>query len=437
MAQKQPSSLRIRAFQVGFGDCFLLTFRYATEERHVLIDFGTSERPKRSRPLEEIAEQIREACGGHLHGLVATHRHSDHIAGFMTKKDGSGPGDVIATCAPEVVVQPWTEDPRAAKDATAPTSYGRDGTALVHSLSAMQDVAEAVARLAPGLSALTPPQRRLVGFIGELGIANRPAVQNLIDLGKQGRAAFVSCGSRSGLEPVLPGVKIHVLGPPTLKQSEAIRKQRSRDAAEYWHLQAAGFVAAATGGRADQPRRLFPHADYYPQTPIWGRWLVERLQHLSANSLFQLVRILDGQMNNTSVILLFEIGAMRLLFPGDAQIENWSYALAQPDKQALLRGVNLYKVGHHGSLNATPKSLWKLFANRGRTAARMYAINSTMGGKHGKEQDGTEVPRRPLVQALEAETHYFSTQSIRSVQRNYQDFEVDFAGQTIRRVEGK
>jgi hypothetical protein len=32
-------------------------------------------------------------------------------------------------------------------------------------------------------------------------------------------------------------------------------------------------------------------------------------------------------MNNTSVILFFEVGSKKLLFPGDAQIENWSYAL--------------------------------------------------------------------------------------------------------------
>ena len=74
-------------------------------------------------------------------------------------------------------------------------------------------------------------------------------------------------------------------------------------------------------------------------------------------------------MNNTSVILLFEVGA-RPLFPGDAQVENWSYALEDaPDHEAtraLLADVDLYKVGHHGSLNATPKKLlWEGFRKRG------------------------------------------------------------------------
>jgi beta-lactamase superfamily II metal-dependent hydrolase len=80
--------------------------------------------------------------------------------------------------------------------------------------------------------------------------------------------------------------------------------------------------------------------------------------------LLQIVRSLDQEMNNTSVILLFQIGKKKLLFPGDAQIENWQFALQQKKYRSLLSSVNLYKVGHHGSRNATPKSLWKLFKNK-------------------------------------------------------------------------
>ena len=67
--------------------------------------------------------------------------------------------------------------------------------------------------------------------------------------------------------------------------------------------------------------------------------------------------MLDQAMNNTNLILLFEIGAKKFLFSGDAQIENWTYALkAVPDVERvreLVADVGVYKVGHHGSLNAT------------------------------------------------------------------------------------
>jgi beta-lactamase superfamily II metal-dependent hydrolase len=77
---------------------------------------------------------------------------------------------------------------------------------------------------------------------------------------------------------------------------------------------------------------------------------------------------MDGALNNTSVILLMQAGKKKFLFPGDAQWEHWEYSL-QRDKKDL-KNVDLYKVGHHGSLNATPKTLWKLFAKRGDRSKR-------------------------------------------------------------------
>ena len=134
--------------------------------------------------------------------------------------------------------------------------------------------------------------------------------------------------------------------------------------------------------------------------------------------MLELVRILDKAMNNTSVILLFEIAGRAFLFPGDAQIENWLYALKhahdRDEKLALLRRVELYKVGHHGSLNATPKSLWELFDLRSDDPAdenRLRTLVSTLRGKHGQEDRGTEVPREKLVEELKAKSHFFSTDS--------------------------
>jgi len=50
--------------------------------------------------------------------------------------------------------------------------------------------------------------------------------------------------------------------------------------------------------------------------------------------MLSIVRILDQSMNNTSLILLFTVGKKSFLFPGDAQIENWTYALATDPKHA-------------------------------------------------------------------------------------------------------
>ena len=139
---------------------------------------------------------------------------------------------------------------------------------------------------------------------------------------------------------------------------------------------------------------------------------------MTGEQMLELVRILDKAMNNTSVILLFEIAGRAFLFPGDAQIENWLYALEhakdREKKLAILRRVELYKVGHHGSLNATPKSLWELFELKSGNAAnkkRLKTIVSTLHGKHGQIDHGTEVPREKLVNELKAKSDFFSTDS--------------------------
>jgi hypothetical protein len=423
----RPNSLRIRTYQVGFGDCFLLSFRYSTFERHVLIDFGSTARPGWSLSLDKIATQIKEHCGGKLHGVVATHRHQDHISGFATRPKGDGSGDIIASCRPNVIVQPWTENPKLAPNARGPETYRRQRRvrAFTGTLVAMQEFAQAIVHFTSTASFTSPSQKRRLQFLGENNISNRSAVENLIRMGKMGRPVYAYYGSKSGLDSFLPGVAVHVLGPPTLKQTEMIRHQRSMNITEYWHMRAHALHPSGYRVAADAP---FPKASTLQAFPTSSRWLVERLQRLQVEEVFEMVRILDDQMNNTSLILLFKVGSVGILFPGDAQFENWSYALSQPHVRQLLKNVQVYKVGHHGSLNGTPKSLWKLFENRSRRSqgARMISLNSTMAGIHGSAINNTEVPRRTLVDALKRETNYLTTQDIKGRQRISLDLVVDF-----------
>src|SRR6266496_4466778 len=123
---EMPKRIVLRSYQVGFGDCFLLSFVYTEQDRrHILIDFGTTELPKRKKPSEhmlKIAKQIASDCDGQLTAIVATHRHADHISGFGTDGKTGRSGEIIRALKPKVVIQPWTEDPKAAKNARQATS---------------------------------------------------------------------------------------------------------------------------------------------------------------------------------------------------------------------------------------------------------------------------------------------------------------------------
>lgn len=410
---KTPSSATLRSYQVGFGDCFLLTFNYGEKagdtRKHVLIDFGSTAQPKTGGlPMKTIAQEIAKDCGGKLHAVVATHRHRDHISGF-----GGPPGRIIASLKPDVVVQPWTEHPQAKVGAKEAPAVVQRAKGFVRALGEMHAIAGATLKEIQTLRA-TKTVKAQLSFLGDDNLPNRAAIDTLI--GMKCDHAYVNYGSKSGLEKVLPGVKIHVLGPPTLKQSNAIEQQRSVDPGEFWHLQAMAAKRSASKGKP-----IFPRAKRVAGTslPIETRWFLPRVESIRGDQLLEIVRILDKQMNNTSVILLFEAGGKKLLFPGDAQLENWTYALKEAKDSAkvrqLLSAVDLYKVGHHGSLNATPKTLWKLFKKRGplKKKKRLMTVMSTMAGKHGSVDRDTEVPRSKLLKALNEESTLFNTQNLR------------------------
>jgi len=410
VARNAPVRLTVRTYDVGFGDCFLLSFHYARRDRHVLIDFGSMAWPTgktiRRDYANHIAAAIREDCGGKLHAVVATHRHQDHVSGFA-RQGGRGPGEIIRALAPELVIQPWTEDPAAATDATAPARRG-----FTRTLLAMQEVAGSVVQAAATLRGeQLRSVREQLRAIGMDNIANRDAIANLQSMAPN---RYVHHGSNAGLGRLLPGVRTTVLGPPTVEQAGAIRQQRSTDPDEFWHVAQTFWqrLAATKPANAGAPKALFPGhpTGRLPRSAGWFRYAAMREQ---ADSLLSIVRMLDKAMNNTSVILLFEVNDTVLLFPGDAQYENWMYALSKPAIRDRLARVNVYKVGHHGSLNATPKTLWRAFAQKGGadTPRRLETLLSTMAGVHGSEERKTEVPRRPLLRALGEDSRLTNTQA--------------------------
>lgn len=402
---KKPVEVEIITYQVGFGDCFLLKVHYDRGRAHsMLIDFGSTH--KESFSLSQIAKQIATDCTDGLDVVVATHRHKDHVHGFTRTKTGRGTGKLIRDLKPRVVIQPWTEDPKAQPDALKPTKkYGSQGPAFAARLADMQALAGSVEQYSRILRFHGERNlRKSLRVLGENNLGNAAAMENLRSMGKRHYYAYHGMDLKLARE--LPGVKVHVLGPPTLAQTTSIEKQRSRDEDEFWHLQARAGVIHAEG------TALFPGYKTL-RNPVWARWALRRFRKSRAEQLLSIVRSLDHQMNNTSLILLLQIGNKRLLFPGDAQHENWAYALSKAWVRKLLQGVDVYKVGHHGSLNATPKSMLKLFQKKqsvvGAGETAMHSLLSTMSGVHGTESRRTEVPRNSLVKKLNKETQLLST----------------------------
>src|SRR4051812_2151043 len=106
MATKAKTrAARLRMYNVGFGDTFLLTLPTAGRDRRILIDCGSVAKAQRS--IGEIAQSIVDEIGAEgkprLDVVIATHRHRDHVAGFASPVwDDVEVGEVW---------MPWTEHP--------------------------------------------------------------------------------------------------------------------------------------------------------------------------------------------------------------------------------------------------------------------------------------------------------------------------------------
>ena len=88
--RRADPAVRIRMYRQGLGDCFLVTFDVGRDERHMLIDCGTLGAQTTKVKLAEVVTDIRAVTGDHLHVLVATHEHLDHVSGFRSLRDEFG-----------------------------------------------------------------------------------------------------------------------------------------------------------------------------------------------------------------------------------------------------------------------------------------------------------------------------------------------------------
>lgn len=437
-----PTSATLWAYDVGFGDCLLLELAYSKRDtRFVLFDAGSvaqghvgtaNKLTALQRIANDITDKVTQAPGGKLVAIVATHRHKDHISGFATNAKKTGPGDVLKKLKPKVVVQPWTETPRAAPDWKGPGKrVGPKGARALDAYATTPGTLDAVQELAAHAYAISTTRWRGGKRAGEAlaakadnNMKNAEAVAMLRSPSRGTKHDYVYAGARAkNLERELPGVTVRVIGPPTATQYPPVWASFADSSDEYWKLreqltdergiwrravQGAGRAVASRSRRGASP--LFPGARLLGRVPQSARWLVDRMDREHDNGLLGMVDLADSVLNNSSVILLLKISNHRLLFPGDAQLENWQYALQHaPDKAATLRelkNTDLYKVGHHGSRNATPEHLlWDRFAKAGRKKGKkMIAVLST---KRTARWPG--VPRPSLVNALHAGTELTRT----------------------------
>lgn len=313
---EMPTTIDLYAYNVYFGDCFLLVFNYPSgPRRSVLIDFGSTGKGSSHHGREvaesdeasnestgarllKVAKHVAETCGNSLDVVVATHRHKDHIYGFGLKEAGK----VILDCRPKIVIQPWTEDPQDQRDlsrrgvtADGETFRSSPEGSFAAMLNDMHLVAESIETEAKTLGEQTDSVRgidtalrdRIIFTADDNKIKNKAAVQNLHAMGTapDSQSHYVYFGyDKIDWETILPGVNVKILGPPRLEDSSEITSATS-SSEEFWSLQAIHqhfwSVQAATSrviGSNAPTNTIFPASKAIHERPPNVRWIIRQLR---------------------------------------------------------------------------------------------------------------------------------------------------------------
>lgn len=429
--------LRIRMYRHGLGDCLLLRFakRSAEGTFNVLIDCGLiSVASGHKEKMTAVVEDIAEACEGRIDIAVMTHEHWDHASGFSEQQVQAAFDDFDI----REVWYAWTEDP--ANDLGCKLREERAAK-----VKAVSMAAKALAGIADNPLAARRSED-LGNLLGFFGVDLSAAKAGNGSIGKT-RAAFEYLAMRPGVRvryrhpsdhpytlPGVDGVRVFAFGPP--EDEMLLKKSRpTKSGREVYELTAELSVtasldrafdrlASAGGANSDTSDCPFDESCHKKtpsnellqlQTDTWfapgEEWRQIELDWTQAAE--NLAINLDSHTNNTCLVLAFEFidSGEVFLFPADAQVGNWlswqdlrwkirgDEGSEQVTAHDLLARTVFYKVGHHGSHNATLRDLGlELMTNENLTAFIPVMKAEAMKNRW------KEMPFDPLVRRLNEKT---------------------------------
>lgn len=354
------SGLRIRIYNVLFGDAILLTVPEIDGEGrevgiNVLIDVGNALAGEGGRDdvFGSVLENIRdELDGAPLDLYVMTHEHMDHVQGLLhgAKKLG------IEFKARHLWMTASSEG--AAYYDRFPTAKKKRLAAL----AAYESVAAFLAKTAVPL-----------GIQGLLSINNPRSSTDCV--------AYISGRGIDGTRPLYADRTSDIEGRHPFRRTHVRLLAPEADTSIYYGplpprtlgLMLDGAAHASLAAESVTPPAGVSAGHFFD--------LVEfRSSGLMAN-----LRTIDKAANNSSLALEFEWNGWRLLFPGDAEEKSWEMM----DREAKLRPVHFLKVSHHGSSNGSPPpQIDKVLPETALDGKPRIVVVSTHDGSYSGVPDG-------------------------------------------------
>jgi len=312
------ATIRIRAYNVRFGDCILLSVPDNGSTRHVLFDFGNAPgKFSTNEGFDEIAKNIQKTTGGTLDLVVMTHEHLDHMEGFYSERKIFDKMKVRRV---------WMSIP------SQPGYYDTHKKSK-KGMAAMQKMLGQFQRT------FAARQRELGTSMPELealllnNLSNVQRIDYVRGLAEKKKVHYLYRGAKLTGTHDFQNVKFKILAP---EEEMSLYYKKAQQLAEG----ALGFRKSM----APKTRKLTPPS--HISTTEFAR-LRENLQAGEMDTLHHI----DKAANNTSLVVLVEAAGKKLLFPGDAEVESWDMMR----KKKKLGPVDFLKVAHHGSWNGTPE----------------------------------------------------------------------------------
>ncbi len=327
--------LRVRAYNVQFGDAILVSFpelipEGGEETRHMLIDVGNvlfKSKGGEDDVFEPVFEDIlKELDGTPLDLYIMSHEHLDHVQGLRyaeSKLYTGGEDEFKEKLRPRYA---WLTK------SSEPGYYDDHKDARVKHLQ-LRGVYDQIDGYMNALSAsgeeLNPIAQAL--WLNNNYRKTQDCVDYIADVAEQ--TCYVHRGFDTGGHSPFTEAKMEIWGP-------------EENTAEYYSsfrptMMDLGVMPASEG---EPPTLTEPE----PPPGVYTGAFYDLL-NMRKGYVDNLLAI-DKAANNTSVVLALEWRGNRLLFTGDAEEKSWKIM----ERHDALKPVDFLKVSHHASVNGTP-----------------------------------------------------------------------------------
>lgn len=352
------NQLLIRAYNVGCGDCIYVRIPDGNDGFHILIDCGKKGNDELLKKVVGLlAEELppgKAAGRKRLDLIVATHRHEDHIKGFNP--------DWFSNIEVRNI---WLS---VAMDSSHPQAEGVND---LHQFAAQQ-----MRALLDSGQALSPEVELLASLYGVSNdVADRTLMEKLPKINKI-KPKYVHSGMKHGLK-LPPATAIHILAPEKDIDHYYLGEDVDTSLKGLQGITARLAPPAANGDAGADPKPTNISATDF--RVLQSRMLSNALAFAAKDSSIQ---------NNLSVVLLIEWRKRRLLFVGDAEWDrefkegkdngSWNVMWEKHRDGHLKAPIDFLKVGHHGSINATPPPLEHATGSKPPAAGGIYSLLDTI-----------------------------------------------------------